>query len=127
MKNPQTVTLALTGASGMPYGIRLLEMLLAEGKQVYLLYSQVAQIVAQQEMNLALPSLALRKPKHSLITCMACLKGNYVYLDGKNGLRPLLPVQIRPIRWWFALVPWEPQAIAAGMNQKLIERAAMSC
>jgi len=54
MKNPQTVTLALTGASGMPYGIRLLEMLVAEGKQVYLLYSQVAQIVAQQEMNLAL-------------------------------------------------------------------------
>jgi len=48
MKNSQTITLALTGASGMPYGIRLLEMLLREGKQVYLLYSKVAQIVAQQ-------------------------------------------------------------------------------
>lgn len=58
MNNPQTITLALTGASGMPYGIRLLEMLLREGKQVYLLYSKVAQIVAQQEMNLALPSSA---------------------------------------------------------------------
>ena len=56
MKNPQTITLALTGASGMPYGIRLLERLLAADRQVYLLYSQVAQIVAQQEMNMSLPS-----------------------------------------------------------------------
>ena len=58
MKNLHTITLAFTGASGMPYGIRLLEQLLHSGKQVYLLYSQVAQIVAQQEMNLALPSRA---------------------------------------------------------------------
>lgn len=57
MKTAQkTVTLAYTGASGMPYGIRLLELLLAEGIRVFLLYSQVAQIVAQQEMKLALPS-----------------------------------------------------------------------
>lgn len=52
----QTITLALTGASGMPYALRLLEILLAAGKTVYLVYSQAAQIVAQQEMNLNLPS-----------------------------------------------------------------------
>lgn len=52
----KTVTLALTGASGMPYGIRLLECLLKSGTDVWLLYSQVAQIVARQEMDLALPS-----------------------------------------------------------------------
>ncbi|MDO5059841.1 MAG: flavin prenyltransferase UbiX [Neisseria sp.] len=51
-----TVTLALTGASGMPYGIRLLECLLNSSKTVWLLYSQAAQIVAQQEMALHLPS-----------------------------------------------------------------------
>lgn len=54
----QTVTLAFTGASGMPYGMRLLEELLAAGKTVWLLYSQAAQVVAQQEMNLKLPSSA---------------------------------------------------------------------
>lgn len=54
----QTVTLALTGASGMPYGIRLLEALLAAGKTVYLVYSQAAQIVAKQEMDLSLPASA---------------------------------------------------------------------
>lgn len=51
-----TVTLALTGASGMPYGIRLLEALLAAGTTVYLLYSQAAQIVAKQEMDFNLPA-----------------------------------------------------------------------
>jgi flavin prenyltransferase len=55
---PETVTLALTGASGMPYGIRLLECLLQGGVRVYLLYSQAAQIVARQEMDLALPARA---------------------------------------------------------------------
>src|SRR5512136_2051601 len=55
---PKTVTLAFTGASGMPYGVRLLECLLGAGVRVYLLYSQVAQIVARQEMDLALPARA---------------------------------------------------------------------
>jgi 4-hydroxy-3-polyprenylbenzoate decarboxylase len=58
MSPPSTVTLAFTGASGMPYGLRLLEQLLAGGIRVYLLYSQVAQVVARQETDLALPSRA---------------------------------------------------------------------
>ncbi|MFO1204273.1 MAG: flavin prenyltransferase UbiX [Burkholderiales bacterium] len=52
----KTVTLALTGASGMPYGLRLLECLLKSETRVWLLHSQVAQVVAKQEMDLALPS-----------------------------------------------------------------------
>jgi 4-hydroxy-3-polyprenylbenzoate decarboxylase len=58
MGAPATVTLALTGASGMPYGVRLLECLLAAGVRVYLLYSQAAQIVAKQEMDIVLPGRA---------------------------------------------------------------------
>ncbi|MBS0352792.1 MAG: UbiX family flavin prenyltransferase [Proteobacteria bacterium] len=54
--SPKTIAIALTGASGMPYGLRLVECLLAAGCRVWLLYSQVAQIVAKQEMDLALPS-----------------------------------------------------------------------
>ncbi|HLP98396.1 MAG TPA: flavin prenyltransferase UbiX [Sideroxyarcus sp.] len=52
----KTITLALTGASGLPYGMRLLECLLQSGQRVHLVYSQAAQIVAAQEMNLTLPS-----------------------------------------------------------------------
>ncbi|MEP7181757.1 MAG: flavin prenyltransferase UbiX [Betaproteobacteria bacterium] len=53
---PSTVTLALTGASGMPYGLRLLECLLAADCRVWLLYSPAAQIVAKQECDLAIPA-----------------------------------------------------------------------
>ena len=58
LNKPETITLALTGASGMPYGIRLLECLLKANVRVYLLYSQAAQIVARQEMDLSLPARA---------------------------------------------------------------------
>ncbi len=54
----KTITLALTGASGMPYGMRLLECLLKSGQQVHLVYSQAAQIVAHQEMDIALSGRA---------------------------------------------------------------------
>jgi 4-hydroxy-3-polyprenylbenzoate decarboxylase len=52
----KTICLALTGASGMPYGLRLLECLLAAGCRVQLLYSQASQVVAKQEMDIELPS-----------------------------------------------------------------------
>lgn len=51
----QTITLAFTGASGLPYGMRLLECLLQSGQRVRLVYSQAAQIVAKQEMDFTLP------------------------------------------------------------------------
>ena len=53
-----TVTLALSGASGMAYGLRLLECLLAADLEVYLLVSQAAHIVAKQELGVALPARA---------------------------------------------------------------------
>jgi len=52
----KTITLALTGASGMPYGIRLLEQLLQSGQRVQLVYTQAAQIVAKQELDFTLPT-----------------------------------------------------------------------
>ena len=53
-----TVTLALSGESGMAYGLRLLECLLAAQVRVYLLVSQAAHIVAKQELGVALPARA---------------------------------------------------------------------
>lgn len=53
---PKTIALAFTGASGLPYGLRLLECLLAAGQRVWLLYSQAAQVVAKQELDLILPT-----------------------------------------------------------------------
>ncbi|MBK6743351.1 MAG: UbiX family flavin prenyltransferase [Hydrogenophilales bacterium] len=50
------ITLAWTGASGLHYGLRLLDGLLAAGCRVDLLVSQTARIVAKQELDLNLPS-----------------------------------------------------------------------
>jgi flavin prenyltransferase len=52
----QTIVLALTGASGLPYAMRLLECLLHSGQRVHLVYSQAAQIVAKQELDFVLPT-----------------------------------------------------------------------
>ena len=53
-----SITLALTGASGMAYGLRLLECLLAADLQVFLLVSQAAHLVAKQELGVTLPARA---------------------------------------------------------------------
>jgi flavin prenyltransferase len=121
---PETVCLAWTGASGMPYGLRLLEVLLAAGVHVQLLYSQAAQIVARQEMALELPSA----PE----ACRAVLAERFGKLPGK------LDVYGRDT--WFAPVasgsnPPDAMvvcpcsmgslaAIAQGLSDNLIERAA---
>ena len=52
----KTIVLAFTGASGLPYGMRLLQCLLQSGQRVYLVYSQAAQIVAKQELDFTLPN-----------------------------------------------------------------------
>ena len=49
------ITLAITGASGAQYGLRLLECLLAAGNQVYLMISAPAQVVIATETDIALP------------------------------------------------------------------------
>jgi 4-hydroxy-3-polyprenylbenzoate decarboxylase len=53
---PKTIAVAWTGASGLPYGLRLVDCLLAAGCRVWLMYSQAAQIVAKQETDLVLPA-----------------------------------------------------------------------
>jgi 4-hydroxy-3-polyprenylbenzoate decarboxylase len=50
------IAVALTGASGIRYGLRLVECLLRAGREVQLLYSQAAQVVAAMEADLELPS-----------------------------------------------------------------------
>jgi len=121
---PKTICLALTGASGMPYGIRLLECLLAAGCRVQLLYSQVAQIVARQEMDLELPSRAGE--------AQALLRERYAALPGE--------LKVYGRDEWFAPVASGSNApdamvvcpctmgtlaaIAQGLASKLIERAA---
>ncbi|MBS0485030.1 MAG: UbiX family flavin prenyltransferase [Proteobacteria bacterium] len=124
MNHPQTITLAFTGASGMPYGIRLLEILLQQGKQVYLLYSKVAQVVAQQEMNLALPSSV--KEAEAFFSRRYQAPAGQLRVFGReewfapvaSGSNPADAMVICPCTMGTLA------AVAAGMSQNLIERAA---
>ena len=48
----QRVTLAITGASGLQYAIRLLEVLVKQDTQVLMMISKAAQVVGATETNL---------------------------------------------------------------------------
>ena len=51
----RTITLAITGASGAQYGLRLLQCLLAADCKVYLMISSAAEVVIRTETDLDLP------------------------------------------------------------------------
>lgn len=54
----RVIALALTGASGVQYGFRLLECLLRSKATVYLMISKAAQVVIGMETELSLPARA---------------------------------------------------------------------
>ena len=58
MKQDKGIAVALTGASGAQYGLRLIECLVGAGRKVHLLYSRAAQIVLRMETDLRLPGQA---------------------------------------------------------------------
>ena len=56
MSNSETpIAVAFTGASGIQYGLRLVECLLETDRRVYLMVSQAAQVVVNMETDLKLP------------------------------------------------------------------------
>jgi len=124
MPSPQTITLAFTGASGMPYGLRLLECLLAAGRRVYLLYSPAAQIVAKQECDLTLPAQP-REATRVLAARYGARDGQLAVFGREDWMAPVAsgsnPADA------MAVCPCTMGtlgAIAHGLADNLIERAA---
>lgn len=121
---PEIVAVAFTGASGMPYGIRLVECLLAAGCKVWLLYSQVAQIVARQEMELNLPSRPA-EVEASLSERFGAQPGQLRVFGREEWFAPLAsgsnPADAMVV---CPCTMGTLAAIAAGLSQNLIERAA---
>lgn len=121
----KTICLALTGASGMPYGLRLLDCLLAAGCKVQLLYSQAAQVVARQEMAVDLPSrpseakaaLLARFP-HADPDKLAVYGREEWFAPVASGSNPPEAMIICPCSMGTLA------AIAQGLADNLIERAA---
>lgn len=121
---PHTVTLAFTGASGMPYGMRLLELLLGAGIDVYLLVSQAAQVVAKQELNLVLPSrkseleAMLRERFANLNGALTAFGRDEWFAPVASGSSVAEAMVVCPCSMGTLA------AIAAGLAENLIERAA---
>jgi flavin prenyltransferase len=119
-----TVTLALTGASGMAYGMRLLECLLAADVRVYLLLSQAAHIVAKQEIGVALPARAGDLEKQ--LTAGLNARDGQLRVFGRDdwnapvasGTNPADAMVVCPCSMGTLA------AIAHGLSDNLIERAA---
>ncbi|HJW81876.1 MAG TPA: flavin prenyltransferase UbiX [Acidiferrobacterales bacterium] len=59
----EAIALAMTGASGAVYGLRLLECLLQAQQTVYLMLSPAAQIVLAQETDLKVPGAPAEQEK----------------------------------------------------------------
>lgn len=120
----KTIAVAFTGASGMPYGMRLVDCLLAAGCQVWLLYSQVAQIVARQEMGIELPSrpaeveAALRERFKDVDGHLRVFGREEWFAPPASGSNPPDAMVVCPCTMGTLA------AIAAGLAQNLIERAA---
>jgi 4-hydroxy-3-polyprenylbenzoate decarboxylase len=124
MTYSQTITLAFTGASGMAYGLRLLECLLAADARVWLVYSQAAQIVAKQELDLTLPARAEEARKeladryHAREGQLAVFGREEWFAPVASGSNPADAMVVCPCTMGTL------GSIAAGLSDNLIERAA---
>lgn len=58
MKQDKGIAVALTGASGAQYGLRLIDCLVRSGRRVHVLYSKAAQVVVKMETDISLPGQA---------------------------------------------------------------------
>lgn len=118
------ISLAITGASGAPYALRLLQCLIAADKTVYVMVSKAAQVVFATETDLKLPGTPEKMQAHLTQTFNA--KEGQIEVfgreqwfapvasgSGKNGPMVVCPCSTGTL-----------SAIATGASNNLIERAA---
>lgn len=120
----KTVAVALTGASGMPYGLRLIEALVQQNARVYLLYSQAAHIVSKQELDLVIPpragdAEAFFTERHKAAPGQIRVFGREDWFAPvASGSNPADAMVICPCSMGTLA------AVASGLSDNLIERAA---
>ena len=128
----RTIVVAISGASGVAYSVRLLEVLLAVGCDVHLTISAAGQVVLKQELGLSVdldnfnPAMLmldagekLRDPKLRLLGSLAGISGDSSNVLGMGAGQPgklryhhfgtpwprSPAARFRPTAWWFALAP----------------------
>jgi 4-hydroxy-3-polyprenylbenzoate decarboxylase len=124
MTRRDELALAMTGASGAQYGLRLLECLIAAGKSVHLMLSKPAMVVIGLETDEPIPGRPAEIARHFSRRFGAATGQLRVYGEdewtacvasgsGAPGAMVVCPCSMATL-----------SAIAAGASRNLIERAA---
>lgn len=120
----KAITLAMTGASGTPYGLRLLECLLAADYHVYFLISSAARVVMATEHDLKLPS-GPDAMKVALVEHLGCNADNLTVCGKEDWFSPVASGSAAPKK--MVVCPCSAGSVASiahGISDNLIERAA---
>lgn len=124
MVGAERITLAMTGASGSQYGLRLLDCLVQEEREVHFLISKAAQLVMATETDVALPA----KPQamQAFLTEYTGAAPNQIRVFGlEDWMAPPASGSSAPAA--MVVAPCSTgtlSAIANGACNNLIERAA---
>ena len=124
MTAAKRITLALTGASGAAYGVRLLERLLAADYRVYLLLSDAARVVIATELGETWPTDADACARW-LEQRFAAAEGTIELSSRLDWFSPVASGSAAPKQMVIAPCSMGTvSAIAHGASDNLIERAA---
>ncbi|SEG72238.1 flavin prenyltransferase UbiX [Marinobacterium lutimaris] len=118
------VTLAITGASGVQYGLRLLQCMLSADVQVLLLVSRAAQVVIATETDIKLPGQPDQQEAY-LSELYGAREGQLKVYGREQWMAPVASGSGAPTS--MVVCPCSTgslSAIACGASNNLIERAA---
>jgi 4-hydroxy-3-polyprenylbenzoate decarboxylase len=118
------IALAVTGASGARYGLRLLECLLEAGRAVYLMISQAGQVVLGMETDLEIPARAA-EAEVFLTEYFGAAPGQLRVFARQQWTAPVASGSNPPEA--MVICPCTTgtlASVAAGLSDDLIERAA---
>ncbi|MES9904596.1 MAG: flavoprotein, partial [Sedimenticola sp.] len=118
------ISLAITGASGSAYSLRLLDCLIRAERQVYLMVSKAAQVVIPMETELTLPSQP-REMELLLSERYGAAPGQLHVFGPEQWTAPVASGSNAPEA--MVVCPCTTgtlSAIATGASNNLIERAA---
>jgi len=121
---PRSVALAMTGASGAQYGLRLLQCLLDADIQVSLMLSRPAQVVLGMETDLAVPGRP-REIERFFTERFGAKPGQLQVYDREQWTAPVASGSSPPDA--MVICPCTTatlSAVATGASRSLLERAA---
>ncbi len=120
----QSISLAITGASGACYGLRLLECLIQAGQQVFLMVSQAAQVVIATETDLKIKARPAEL-QQQLSRHFGAKEGQLQVFGKEQWMAPVASGSNAPRAMVICPCSTGPlSAIACGASNNLIERAA---